>query len=115
MIQEHQRGCLVPLGLRNHEKKRVQRDTKTRARSKPGKELVFKHSVHLVHGAPETTQQKDPTSREESRGDSEPAASNVTVWVSVEGRGGRCIIFSYVRVKLYCSHGRRQRVCSDSV
>ena len=107
MIEEPQREGLGPLGLSNHEKKWVQRDTKTRVRRKSGKQLFFKHSVHLVHGAPETTQQKDPTSREETRGDSEPAASNVTVWVSVDGRGGRCIIFSYVRVKLYCSHDRR--------
>ena len=107
VIEERQRGRLGPPDLSNDGKKREERDSKTRGIRKPGKQFVFCQSVHRINGAPETTQQKDPTSREETRGDSEPAASNVTVWVSVDGRGGRCIIFSYVRIKLYCSHDRR--------
>ena len=48
-------------------------------------------------------------------GDSKPATLNVTVWASVESRGGRCRKYSYVWVNLYCTHDRKQRLCSDSV
>ena len=88
VIGETQRGGLAPLGLSSHEKKRVARDSKTRTRRKQGKHFVFWQSVHRAHGTPEKKYRRK-IQQIVKTGDSEPAASNVTAWASVESRGGR--------------------------